>query len=99
MCPFSNRSNAVHRVFSIATELKSPLPPELETEPKTLGEKLRRRRIELGLQQKEVAARLSVTTSTAWNWEHGWAIRKKFVPRIVQFLRKEPNLPPETIER
>jgi len=67
------------------------LPPELVTEPKTLGEKLRRRRIELGLQQKEVAARLGVTASTVWNWEHGWAIRKTFIPRIFAFLGYNPK--------
>jgi transcriptional regulator with XRE-family HTH domain len=52
---------------------------------------LRRRRIELGLYQKDVAARLGVTTSTIWNWEHGWTIRKKFIPRIVVFLGYNPD--------
>ncbi|PNU19141.1 hypothetical protein C2E25_14180 [Geothermobacter hydrogeniphilus] len=66
--------------------MKIPRPLELETEPKTLGEQLRRRRIEQGLQQKEVAARLGVTTSTVWNWEHGWRIGGRYGPRIVGWL-------------
>jgi len=44
------------------------------------------------LYQKDVAIQIGVTASTIWNWEHGWAIRKKFIPRIVQFLDHNPWL-------
>lgn len=59
---------------------------EFTYKPITLGDHLWRRRIELELYQKNVAAKLGVTASTIWNWEHGWAIRKRFVLRIVAFL-------------
>ena len=59
---------------------------EFTREPITLGDHLRRRRIELGLYQKDVAAMLDVTASTIWNWEHGWPIGKRLICRIVRFL-------------
>jgi len=80
--------------------LTLPQPPELEKEPATLGEHLRRKRIELGLEQKEVAARLGVSASAIWHWEHGWDIARRFYPRIISFLGYNPFPMPEgTIER
>lgn len=38
---------------------------------RTVGDHIRSRRLDLGLFQKDVAARIGVTTSTVWNWERG----------------------------
>jgi transcriptional regulator with XRE-family HTH domain len=74
--------------------MKIPLikqsPKELTEDPITLGDHLRRRRFELGLNQKDIAAQIGVTTSTIWNWEHNWTIDLRYFPRIIKFLGYNP---------
>ena len=50
--------------------------------PNTIGEHLRKKRIDLCLMQKEVAKIIGVTESTIWNWEHGLNIQKKYMRRV-----------------
>ncbi|TYO96719.1 helix-turn-helix protein [Geothermobacter ehrlichii] len=100
MCPFTNNHQFPPPRFNIATELTLPQPPELEKEPATLGEHLRRKRIELGLEQKELAAMLGVSVSTIWNWENGWSINWQYYPQIIRFLGYNPiPIPEGTIQR
>jgi transcriptional regulator with XRE-family HTH domain len=74
------------------------MPPELFRDPVTLGDHLRRRRLELGLYQKDVAVRLGVTPSTIWNWEHGMDPEIRFIPRIIGFLGYVPfDCPEDTL--
>jgi len=54
--------------------------------PKTIGEHIRKRRMDLGLMQREVAKIIGVTESTIWNWENGWDIQKKYMKRVGGFL-------------
>jgi transcriptional regulator with XRE-family HTH domain len=59
---------------------------------KTLGDHIRKRRLDLGLLQREVAAKLSVTESTIWNWESNTtdpALR--LLPAIIRI--DAPKLP------
>jgi len=61
---------------------------------------LRRRRLELGLYQKDVAVQIGVTASTIWNWEHGWTIDYQFMPDIIKFLGYNPiPRPNDLLER
>ncbi|MFQ6616496.1 MAG: helix-turn-helix transcriptional regulator [Fidelibacterota bacterium] len=46
-----------------------PLSHEYPTVIKTLGDRLRKRRLDLGLLQKDVAKRLRVSEETVVNWE------------------------------
>ena len=68
--------------------------PFSEAYPKTLqtiGDHLRKKRLDLKLFQKDVARLLGVTTSTVTNWEKnrgGTAIR--FIPKIIEFLGYNP---------
>ena len=39
--------------------------------PKTWGEHVRKRRLDLGFYQAQVAKRIGVNESSVWNWEHG----------------------------
>ncbi len=55
--------------------------------PKTIGDHIRRHRLELGLLQKDLASKLHVHVETLKNWERGVGspmIRQ--MPRIVKFL-------------
>ncbi len=67
-------------------------PPTIE--PKTLGEHIRRRRIEAGLLQREVAEQLQVRVTAIVAWENGRQIPEDHrIPVIIRFLGYDP-LPP-----
>ncbi len=66
--------------------------------PKTLGEHVRKKRLILGLTQKEVASELGVVPWTILNWEKGrTAPPIASIPAIVQFLGYNPVPQPETL--
>jgi len=48
---------------------KRPPNPAYPKELKTLGQQLRKRRLDLGLTQKQVAEIIGVTESSVYNWE------------------------------
>ena len=74
-------------------------PKETDFEPQTLGEHIKKKRLELGLTQKEAGKQLGVTLFTVINWECSFripAIRHR--PAIRQFLGYDPEQPaPKTI--
>ena len=60
--------------------------------PKSLGEHLKKRRLDLGLLQREVATWLGVNGWTVGNWENGKTQpARRFTPKIVQFLGYDPG--------
>lgn len=60
-------------------------------EPKTIGDHIRLRRLELKRLQKEVAARLGVTTSCVFNWEANTSQPEiRYMPAVIQFLGYNP---------
>jgi len=95
---FSNSQETPHK---IGIPLKIQPPTELTQEPVTLGDHLRRRRIELGLYQKDVAVQIGVTASTIWNWENAWSsIALSCMPKVIQFLGYNPiPRPDDLLER
>jgi len=66
--------------------------------PTTLGEHINRRRLEIGLTQKEVANGLGVVPWTVLNWEKG---RTKppiaSIAAIIKFLGYDPFPEPKTL--
>jgi transcriptional regulator with XRE-family HTH domain len=67
----------------------SRYPKEL----KSLGDYLRKRRLDLGLLQREVANRIGVDHSTVTNWEKDNTVPAiRSYPRIIKFLGYEPDL-------
>ena len=71
---------------------KSLIQKAWDFEPKTLGEHIRRRRLMLSLEQKEVAAILGVDPMTVHNWETGHRKPEiSFIPALVQFLGYDPE--------
>jgi transcriptional regulator with XRE-family HTH domain len=100
VCIFSYFSEPFQKALKIAIPLRIPVHPELSKEPATLGDHLRRRRLELGLYQKDVAAEIGVTASTIWNWEHGWTVDSRYIPRVIDFLDYNPiPCPDDVLER
>ena len=79
--------------FTLTGPKPSPLPYPAEL--CTLGDHLRKRRLDLGLLQQEVAAQLGVTEATIVNWELNHTSPEiRFIPRIIAFLGYDPNSAP-----
>lgn len=53
----------------VPLKLKALRPKDFSECPQTLGEHLKKRRRELGLLQREAAARMGILTETYTNWE------------------------------
>lgn len=50
--------------------------------------------------QKDVAVQIGVTASTVWNWEHGWTVDLRYIPRVIAFLGYNPiPCPDDVMER
>jgi len=63
-------------------------PKGYSIKPRTLGEKIRKHRMDLGLVQKDVAKYVGVATDTVTNWEKGKTKpSKENLRKIQKFLR------------
>lgn len=63
-----------------------------------MGDHLNKRRLELGLFQRDVASRVGVNESTVLNWEsNACAPAIRFIPRIIAFLGYDPYPAPELL--
>jgi transcriptional regulator with XRE-family HTH domain len=74
--------------------LKTPKPDgRYPAQLQRLGGRIRKRRLDLGLLQKEIGDRLGADTRTVNDWEIGRARPGlRFVPRILTFLGYDPRL-------
>jgi transcriptional regulator with XRE-family HTH domain len=71
---------------------KRPLNSAYPKELVTLGDHIIKRRLNLGLYQKDVAVAIGVDTCTVTNWEKGWTEPElRLIPRIIEFLGYEPD--------
>src|SRR5207237_301709 len=69
---------------------QKPKESAYPTEIKTLGDRLRARRLDLGLYQKDVAAIIGVTADTICYWENGRVQPSKMLqPRIADFINED----------
>jgi len=68
-----------------------PRNPAYPEDLKTLGDHIRKRRLDLGLHQKDVAAIVNATTSSVTNWEKNRTTPRLYLlPRIIKFLGCDP---------
>ena len=85
--------------------LKGPRPRVLPrgyiAEPKTLGEQIRKRRLDLGLRQCDLAVQFGVNYMTVATWESGKSRPLiHIIPKLRAFLGEaEPNLPEDLPSR
>jgi len=64
-------SDSRRHSFSIHIPFEKQPLAGYPTNPVTIGDHIRKRRMDLGLLQREVAEIIGVTESSIWNWEHG----------------------------
>ncbi len=81
------------RVTKVGITLKWEKPAKMIQNPKTWGEYLRNRRLELKMSQPKVAEILGIAVPTVSEWEHDKKeIRPRQYPRIIKFLGHVPPL-------
>jgi len=69
-----------------------PPPRNYPQELKTLGDHLRKVRLERGLLQDQVARDLGVSVQTLLNWERNHTrVQTRFMPKVVAFLGYDPR--------
>jgi transcriptional regulator with XRE-family HTH domain len=79
-----------------ATQLKSlkPKPKGYPNEIITLGDHLRKKRLDLGLTQEEIAPKIKASKASIASWEmNRYEPEVPYIPRIVSFLEYFPYLP------
>jgi len=82
----------------VSVDLRARRPDIAALERDTLGAKLTRRRLELGLRQTDAAPLLGVGESTLVNWEPDQHVPPaSHYPAIIRFLDYEPWLEPSTL--
>jgi transcriptional regulator with XRE-family HTH domain len=73
---------------------QKPLPAAYPKEINTLGDNIRKRRLDLGLLQRDVAAQIGVNKDTIYNWEMNRTEPEvRFIPKIINFLGYTPYDP------
>ena len=78
--------------------LKSLKPRPWVLLPRTLGEHLRKRRLEQGLFQRDLRKLFKLEKETYANWEKDRCKpAMKHWPRIIEFLSRDPNPEPVTL--
>ncbi len=66
--------------------------------PTTLGDHVRKRRLDQGLTQRQVAAQIGANVTSIRNWEgNATAPALWFIPRIIRFLGYELRTPSRTL--
>ncbi|MBI1805486.1 MAG: helix-turn-helix transcriptional regulator [Ignavibacteria bacterium] len=55
--------------YYLTLKTRKPCNKAYPRDLRTLGDHIRKRRLDLGLHQKDVAARVNATTSSVTNWE------------------------------
>ena len=71
---------------------RKPPPALYPRELRTLGDHLRKRRLDLGLLQGEIAEQLDVDDMTICSWElNHTSPQLRFIPRIIAFLGYIPH--------
>lgn len=63
-----NRDGVLVYTLNVAINLLQ-CSPKYPKNPKTFGEKIRKKRMDLGLTMREIAKKLKVSETTIYNWE------------------------------
>jgi len=58
--------------------------------PRTIGDHIRKRRIDLGLFQRQAAEQIGVSESSVYNWERGTEPELRHMPAVIRFLGYVP---------
>ncbi len=86
-----NHQGCVAFMRCLVLRTDAPAKPGYLTNPQTLAERLKKRRHELGLLQREAAARLGVAETSYYAWERGrYEPSARYLARLRDWL--EPRV-------
>jgi len=90
LCNFRTNTHALH-FCDVTLSAKKPLFGAYPKTLVTLGDHLRKKRLDLKLRQIDVAATLEVDEMTICNWEKGTTTPRLYLmPKIIDFLGYNP---------
>jgi transcriptional regulator with XRE-family HTH domain len=85
-------------IIHLALNTGKPNRSDYPKVPKTIGEHIKKRRMDLKLLQKDIGQRLGVHCLTITNWELGKTKPEiRHLPTIISFLGYDPRSMPVTI--
>ena len=86
-------------ICKITLRAKKPTNPAYPLSLISIGDHIKKKRIDLNLFQKDVAKLIGVKEESVYNWENNYSKPKIYLhPRIIKFLGYVPfDLPKETI--
>lgn len=71
--------------------VKKPFCSQYPQSLRTIGDHIRKKRLDLKLFQQEVAKQIGITESTLLNWEHNRSTPTvQYIPRVIAFLGYDP---------
>jgi DNA-binding XRE family transcriptional regulator len=77
--------------LKITLNAPKPKPANYPANPKTLGEHIRKKRMDLGLLQRELAEIIGVNAYTIHNWECSHSRPQTLlIPKVIKFLNHNP---------
>jgi transcriptional regulator with XRE-family HTH domain len=69
------------------------IDPQYPRELRSIGDHVRKTRLDRGLLQKQVAAQIGVDLATVRNWERGTSVPTlRVLPRVIDFLGHDPRV-------
>jgi DNA-binding transcriptional regulator YiaG len=95
--------SSVQTCLRVAQKLRAEFPQKTAKkwagqEPTTLGEHIKKRRLDSGLFQRDLASRLKVTVETIVNWERDHQTPPiRMWPKIIAFLGYDPHPEPRSL--
>jgi len=90
LCNIRTNKVALH-FCDVTLSAKKPLSEVYPKTPETIGDHLRKKRLDLKLFQKNVAMTIGVDTLTVCNWENNLTTsRLRLLPKVFAFLGYNP---------
>jgi len=69
-----------------------PLPLAYPESPKTVGDHIRKKRMDLKLFQRDIAKIIGVDECTIHNWEMSHSLpQERLIPKIIEFVGYDPR--------
>jgi len=94
--PDSRRDRATLPFCQLTISAPHPKKVGYPTALVTIGDHIRKRRLDLGLFQRQVAAQIGVDEASVWNWEKGeMKPESRHLPAIISFLGYNPLPQPQ----
>ncbi len=83
-------------MYTLALSRPKELPKSYPLTLVTIGDHIRKKRIDLGLFQRQVAEIIGVCEHTIHGWENGTEPELVHIPKIIEFLGYVPFDPPDS---